>query len=452
MHERPASGSTYGVPIRQTPVLLTPQSARRLTPRELVRAAKVGAVVTRHLAPALARKRSRNVGVIGPKLRDAVIDLGPPFVKLSQLVASSPGLFPPAISDSLRDLLDAAPPAPFPPIREAVEAGLGRPLESAFSSVEEDPLAAASVAQVHGATTTAGQRVVLKVLRPNVERQFLTDLRLLRVVARIASRFSKSARVINPVAVVEDVVLQLCRELDLELEAASMDRFSGNLRAYGSNELVRVPEVHHDLCGPGVLTMERIEGIKVDDVLRLNLTGLDLTELLQAGVRAWIEAALEHRFFHGDVHAGNLFVDTEGRVVFLDFGIVGELDVATADIVRRGIVALLHDRDFQTVTDCLVELGANLGYGLDSARAAAAIQRLAEPLLDKPLSELDYREVFFSALRQAAAKGVQVPASLVLLIKQILYFERYAKLVAPDYGLLSDTFLIEFLLDDEPTS
>ncbi|MBW3556034.1 MAG: phosphotransferase [Actinobacteria bacterium] len=428
------------------------ESARRLTPKEALRAAKVGAVVSRHLLPTIARRRTRTVAAVAPRLHDAVVDLGPPFVKLSQVVASSPGLFPVAISDSLRGLLDAAPPVPFPPIRDAIEAGLGRPLESVFSSFEEHPVAAASVAQVHAATTTDGRRVVVKVLRPNVERQFLTDLRLLRVVARTASRLSKSARVINPVAVVDDVVIQLSRELDMDREADSMERFSANLRAYGSNDMVRVPEVHRDLCGPGVLTMERIDGIKVDDVFQLNLTGLDLTGLLKAGVRAWIESALQHRFFHGDVHAGNLFVDTEGRVVFIDFGIVGELDEVTADIVRRGIVGLLHDRDFQTVTDCLVELGANLGYGLDSAKAAAAIQRLAEPLLDKPLSEIDYRDVFFSALRQAAAKGVQVPSSLVLLIKQILYFERYAKLVAPDYELLSDTFLIEFLLDDEPSA
>ncbi|MBW3616053.1 MAG: AarF/ABC1/UbiB kinase family protein, partial [Actinobacteria bacterium] len=318
-----------------------------------MRAAKVGAVVSRHLLPVLARRRTRNVEAVAPQLHDAVVALGPPFVKLSQVVASSPGLFPAAISDSLRGLLDAAPPAPFPPIRDTIEAALGRRLEDVFASFEEEPVAAASVAQVHAATTTDGRRVVVKVLRPDIERQFLTDLRLLRVVARAAGRLSKSARVINPVAVVDDVVIQLSRELDMDREADSMERFSANLRSYGSNDMVRVPEVHRDLCGPGVLTMERIDGIKVDDVLRLNLTGLDLTGLLKAGVRAWIESALEHRFFHGDVHAGNLFVDTQGRVVFIDFGIVGELDEATADIVRRGIVALLHGRDFQTVTECL---------------------------------------------------------------------------------------------------
>lgn len=411
----------------------------------------MGAVIGRHLIPTLARRRSRNIAAVAPQLRKAVVALGPPFVKLSQVVASSPGLFPAPISDALRDLLDDAPPVPFPPIRAAVEAALGRPLEDAFTTFEETPLAAASVAQVHEATARDGRRVVVKVLRPDVEAQFLTDLRLLRVVARGASRLSRSARVINPVAVVDDVVLQLRRELDMGLEAQSMERFSANLRAFGSNGSVRVPAVHHDLCGPRVLTMERVDGIKVDDVVRLNLTGLDLKGLLRAGVRAWIESALQHRFFHGDVHAGNLFVDTQGRVVFVDFGIVGQLDEATADIVRRGVVALLHDRDFQTVADCLVELGANLGYGLDVTRAAAAIQRLAEPLLDMPISEIDYQEVFLSAVRQAAAKGVQVPASLVLLIKQILYFERYAKLVAPDYDILSDTFLIEFLLDESPT-
>ncbi|HET9443865.1 MAG TPA: AarF/UbiB family protein [Acidimicrobiales bacterium] len=412
----------------------------------------VGAVATKHLMPGLARKRTRTLEAMAPRIRDTVIDLGPPFVKLSQVVSSSPGLFPAAISDALRELLDGAPPVRFADIKEVVEAGLGQPLEEAFAEFEQEPLAAASIAQVHGAVLHDGTRVVVKVRRPVVERQFLTDLRLLRVIARGASRLSKHARVLNPVAIVDDVVTQLRRELDFDLEADSMERYTKNLKSYGDNERIRVPEVYRDHCGHGVLTMERIEGIKVDDIVRLNLTGLDLTELLREGVRSWVEAAMVHRFFHGDVHAGNLFVDTEGRVVFVDFGIVGELDEKTADIVRRGVVALLHDKDFDTVTQCLVELGANLGYGLDAERAAAAIRELAEPLLSLSIGEIDYQDIFVRAVRKASTKGVVVPASLVLLIKQIIYFERYAKLVAPDYEILADTYLIESLLDDRGAS
>jgi predicted unusual protein kinase regulating ubiquinone biosynthesis (AarF/ABC1/UbiB family) len=254
--------------------------------------------------------------------------------------------------------------------------------------------------------------------------------------------------VLNPVAVVDDVVATLRQELDFEHEAEALVRFERNLRSFGSNDLVRAPSVHPTLTRRAVLTMERIDGTKVDDLVGLTGTGFDLLQLLRAGVRAWIEGACEHRFFHGDVHAGNLLVDREGRVVFLDFGITGELDLETARLVRRGVVALLHTRDFPEVTRCLADLGAKIGGDGTVAQAAAAIERLVEPLLDQPIGAVNYQEVFAAAVRMAAPHGVQLPRSLVLLAKQVLYFERYAKLVAPGYDILADPFLIEFMFDD----
>jgi len=420
---------------------------RRLGPRELLRLQRINFVLLRHLLPALLRRRNRTPEALAPRIRKVVLALGPPFVKLSQLVSSSPGLFPAAISNELRDLLDDAPPEPWEAILPVIEHGLGERISS-FKEIETEALAAASIAQVHGAVLADGTEVVVKVRRPGVEERFRRDLRLLRVTARIVQRLSKSARVLNPVAIVDDVVVTLRQELDFGREAASMDRFAANLKAFGDNSLIRVPAVHHELVGFGVLTMERVNGIKVDDLMSLQLTGLPLLHLLKAGVRAWIEAACEHGFFHGDVHAGNLMVDGDGKVVFLDFGIMGELDDPTRALIRRGVVAMLHDQDFAEVTRCLRDLGAQLGHATSEERAAAALARLVEPELGKPLGEIDYNDLFLRALRQARPKGVQLPRSMVLLGKQVLYFERYAKLVAPDYDILADTFLIEFMLDD----
>ncbi|MGH9154827.1 MAG: ABC1 kinase family protein [Acidimicrobiales bacterium] len=425
---------------------LSDRAMRRLGPREFLRLQKINFVVARNLAPALLRKKNRTPEKLAPRIRKVVLSLGPPFVKLSQLVSSSPGLFPAAISNSLRDLLDDAPPEPWDAIRPVIEKGLGTRV-SEFQSIETEPLAAASIAQVHGAVLRDGTPVVLKVRRPGVEERFRRDLRLLRVTARILQRLSKSARVMNPVAIVDDVVTTLRQELDFGLEAESMERFAANLKAFGDNGLIRVPSVHHGLLGHGVLTMERINGIKVDDLLSLQLTGLPLLDLLKAGVRVWIEAVCEHGFFHGDVHAGNLMVDDGGKVVFLDFGIMGELDDATRHVIRRGVVALLHQRDFPEVTRCLAELGAQLGGASSEHRAAVALAGLVEPELAKPLAEIDYNDLFMRAMRLARPKGVQLPRSMVLLGKQVLYFERYAKLVAPDYDILSDTYLLEFMLD-----
>ena len=420
----------------------------RLTARELVRSAQVTAVVARHLLPAMARRSTRTPEGLAPRLHQAVVELGPPLVKLSQVIASSPGLFPRAISDELRDLLDAAPPEPWPSIRATIEASLGAPVDELFASIEPAPLAAASIAQVHGATLHDGTAVVVKVRRRGVEHEFQRDVRLLRVMAGVAERVSRVARVLNPRGIVDDTVTSLRRELDFEIEADSMERFAANLRSFGSNDRIRVPEVHRPLTTADVLTMERIDGIKVDDLMGLELTGLDLLDLLRAGVRAWIESACEHGFFHGDVHAGNLMVDGSGRAVFVDFGIMGQLDDTTRRLVRRGVVAMLHEQDFEEVTRCLVALGVHLKPGLDVSRAARAIRRIAEPLLEKPLSELDYQEIFLAAIRVAAPHGVQMPRSLVLLGKQVVYFERYAKLVAPDWDILADKSLIEFMIED----
>ncbi|MGH9182706.1 MAG: ABC1 kinase family protein [Acidimicrobiales bacterium] len=414
-----------------------------------MRGLRIGATVARHVGPGLVRRRDRTAAGLAPRIHRAVVALGAPFIKLSQVVASSPGLFPPAISHELRDLLDAAPPEPWPAIRAAIEAGLGAPAESLFESIEADPLAAASIAQVHGATRPDGSQVVVKVRRPGVEHRFLADLRLLRLGARLAERWWSAARVLSPVAIVDDAVATVRRELDFVLEADSMERYAANLGAFGSNERIRVPAVHRDRTGPGVLTMERVEGVKVDDLTGMQLTGLDITGLLKAGVRAWIESAVEHGFFHGDVHAGNLMLDGEGRVAFLDFGIMGELDEATRALVRRGVVALLYRRDFEVVAGCLAQLGAWAGTDVSTAAAATAIRRLAEPLLAKPISEIDYQDVFAEAVRRAVPHGARLPSSLVLLAKQILYFERYARLIAPDYDILADTGLIEFMIDDE---
>ncbi len=423
------------------------KSVRRLGPREFIRLQRMTYVLVRHLGPGLLRKKTRTPEMLAPRLYRVVTSLGPPLVKLSQVVSSSPGLFPAPISHQLRDLLDAAPAAKWDDMRKTLEKGLGGSVDQFFTKVDPEPLAAASIAQVHAATLKDGTDVVVKIRRPGIEKQFLRDLRLLRVTARLAQRFSKSARVLNPVAIVDDVVTSLGQELDFGREAASMERFEANLRSFGSNDNIRVPTVHHQYCGHGVLTMERIDGTKVDDLPGLVETGFDLFNLLRGGVRAWIEAACEHGFFHGDVHAGNLMVDGDGKVVFLDFGIMGELDDVTRDLIRRGVVAMLHRQDFGEVTRCLAQLGCHLGHQTDHERAAASISRLVTPWLTKPIAEIDYLEIFGQAVRAARPKGVQLPRSLVLLGKQVLYFERYAVLVAPDYDILSDTWLIEFMID-----
>ncbi len=397
------------------------------------RVAFTGAVVSRH-GLRLARRvgaREHTPSAAANELRRAFEALGPTYVKLAQLIASSPGLFPDVLADE---------------VIAVISAELGDHPDALFARFDRDPIASASIAQVHAAELPDGTEVVVKVQRPGIAPQLRADVAILQQLARVIERTSVKARMANPVAVLEDFTATLARELNFVTEARSMEQFEANLRRFGTNDTVRVPTVHWPLTTCRVLTMERIHGYKIDDLAQLGATGWDLAGALKKGVRAWMESALEHGFFHGDLHAGNLMLDTEGNVVFLDFGICGTLDDHTRDIVRTGLPALLIDKDYQAVAQSIYQMGAILRPA-DLEQSARDIAEIVEPLLDRPLSEISYGEVLIDIVRIGTSYDVRLPRELVLVAKQMLYFERYAKLMAPDWTILDDPDLIGFLFD-----
>ena len=411
------------------------------------RAARTGAVLARHGTRFIRRSRHEPRSAAGAnELRRAFEELGPTYVKLAQLIASSPGLFPDVLADEFRACLDEVPPVPTADVIEVITAELGDHPDALFRRFEPKPLASASIAQVHAAELLDGTDVVVKVQRPGIAPRLRDDLAILQRLARLLERTSSKGRMANPVAVVEDFATTLAQELNFVIEARSMERFASNLRAYGTNDHVRVPTVHWPLTTPRVLTMERIHGYKIDDLARLGTTGWDLATALKRGVRAWMEGALQHGFFHGDVHAGNLMLDTHGDIVFLDFGICGSLDDATRDIIRTGLPALLIDNDFQAVATAIYEMGAVLRPA-DLEQSARDIAEIVEPILGRPLSEISYGQVLIDIVRIGTRYEVRLPRELVLVAKQMLYFERYAKLMAPDWAILNDPELIGFLFE-----
>jgi predicted unusual protein kinase regulating ubiquinone biosynthesis (AarF/ABC1/UbiB family) len=384
--------------------------------------------------------------VAAEELREAFAELGPTYVKLAQLIASSPGLFPTVLADEFRSLLDMVPPIPYEDVAAVITEELGASPESVFSRFDREPLASASIAQVHTAQLHDGEEVVVKVQRPGIRGRLEGDLRILMRIARILERASAKGRMANPIAVVEDFAATLSDELNFVTEGRSMETFETNLRAFGGNERVRAPSVRWAYTTPRVLTMERINGYKIDDLARLGETGWDLAGALKKGVRAWMEAALEHGFFHGDVHAGNLMLDSDGNIVFLDFGIMGSLDKQTKEIIRHGLPALLIDGDFQEVAKAIYEMGAVLNPQ-DLEESAKDIAEIVEPILGKPLSEISYGQILVDIVRIGTRYEVRLPRELVLVAKQMLYFERYAKLMAPDWNILNDPELIGFLFE-----
>lgn len=425
---------------------LDPRSVRGIGMAELRRAGATGRVLGRHgwriLRSRKAPDLTRRAAVAA---REAFIELGPTYVKLAQVIGSSPGLFPEVLSDELRLLLDQVPPAPYQAIAQVIREDLGAAPLELYDEFDPEPLASASVAQVHAARLRSGEPVVVKVQRPAIVERIRSDLRIMRLVARLLERSSPQGRMANPVAVIEDYATTLSEELNFVLEARSMEAFEANLRRFGDNQTIRVPAVHWPLTTPRVLTMERVWGYKLDDLPSLTAAGFDLPATLKRGVRAWMEGAFEHGLFHGDVHAGNLLVDTEGRGVFLDFGIMGRLDPKVRRIMRRGVPALIAFGNFKEVAIALYRLGA-APAAADLDEAAAAVAEVLGPLREKPLSEISYGDLLADIVRVGLRFEIRLPRELVLIMKQFIYFERYAKLMAPEWNIMADPDIVGFLL------
>lgn len=422
-----------------------PTDAARLAEIVVVLARNGLVTVSRRGGALAVRPRRQAPRAVAVALRRSFADLGPTYVKFGQLVASSPGLFPAFLATEFRRLLDAVPPESPAKIRRVIERELGYGVDELFAMFDDAPVAAASVAQVHRAMLVDGTEVAVKVRRPNLRGRIEQDLRLLRVLASVLARAGALGETLNPTAIVDDLADTIRAELDFRGEAAAMAEFADNLACHESNERCVVPRPIEGMVAERVLVMTYVEGTPVDDGTTLRAAGHDLEDLVRSGVRAWLGGALEHGLFHGDVHAGNLFVTPAGEIAFLDFGIMGRLDDRTRLVLRRALPALLVDGDFATVVRAVFDLGAAT-EPVDLAQATADVRDLLEPIATKPLAEISYGELLGHILTVATRYHVVLPRELVLVVKQLLYFERYAKELAPNYRLLADQRILEHLV------
>lgn len=426
---------------------------RNVAPTDVARLIEIIFTLGRHGVLTVARRgpylvmqpRERAPRAMAVAMRHSFAHLGPTFVKLGQLVASSPGLFPDVFSQEFRRLLDRVPAEPTPKVRALIRRELGKPIEELFASFNDKPIAAASIAQVHEAWLHDGTHVAVKVRRPNLSGRINRDLRLMRYLAGVIERSGTTGELANPVAIIEDFGIALRSELDFHNEAAAAIEFEANLRSFGDNDRVVVPLPIEGLVAKRVMVMNFVEGVSVDDAQRLVADDHNLEELLKIGVRSWMEAALVHGLFHGDVHAGNLFVTPDSKVVFLDFGIMGRLDDGPRNALRTALPAVLVDRNYTKAVETMFSLGATT-RPVDIAAAAEDVRELVEPLLEMPLGQISYGEIFSQVLKVATRHGVRLPREMVLVVKQLLYFERYSKELAPDYHLLGDRSILQYLL------
>ncbi len=366
-------------------------------------------------------------------------DLGPTYVKFGQIIASSPGAFGESLSREFRSLLDRVPPAVPRDIHELFVEDLGRDPAELFATWDETPFASASIAQVHYATLHTGEDVVVKIQRPGIRRRVAADLQILKRFAR-AVELAKLGRRLSAQDVVADFADNLSEELDFRLEAQSMEAWVSHLHASPLGRNIRVPQVYWGFTSGRVLTMERVEGIRIDDAAAIRKAGFDGVELVKALLFSLFEGGLRHGLFHGDLHAGNLHVDAAGRIVFLDFGIMGRIDPRTRWLLRELVYALLVKKDHAAAGKIVVLMGA-VGTMKPEADAAKDLERFATPLTAQTLGDMSYADIGRQLSTLADAYDVKLPRELVLIGKQFLYVERYMKLLAPTWQMMSDPAL-----------
>ena len=407
-------------------------------PVEAARVGVTGWQLTRaglRVLPTLFGKGSLQEKVIR-QIPKTFSDLGPTYVKFGQIIASSPGAFGEPLSREFRSLLDSVPPANTAAVHRQFKDELGADPAELFAHFEDEPFASASIAQVHFSTLHTGEEVVVKIQRPGIRRRVAADLQILKRFAQVAE-LAKLGQRLSAQDVVADFADNLAEELDFRIEAQSMEAWVSGLHGSPLGRNIKVPQVHWEFTSERVLTMERVHGVRIDDVKAIRKKGFDGTELVKALLFSTFEGGLRHGLFHGDLHAGNLLVDDEGRIVFLDFGIMGRIDPRTRWLLRELIYALLVKKDHAAAGKIVVLLGA-VGTVKPEAQAAKDLAAFTQPLTLTTLGDMSYAEIGKQLSTLADAYDVKLPRELVLIGKQFLYVERYMKLLAPSWQMMSD--------------
>jgi len=363
-------------------------------------------------------------------------DLGPTYVKFGQIIASSPGAFGEPLSREFRSLLDAVPPADAGEVHKLFVEDLGQDPATLFASFDDEPFASASIAQVHFATLHSGEEVVVKIQRPGIRRRVAADLQILKRGAQVVE-LAKLGRRLSAQDVIADFADNLAEELDFLIEGQSMETWADHMTASPLGQNIRVPRVHWEYTTPRVLTMERVDGIRIDDAAAIRKAGFDGVELVKALLFSVFEGGLRHGLFHGDLHAGNLYVDADGKIVFLDFGIMGRIDPRTRWLLRELVYALLVKKDHAAAGKIVVLMGA-VGTVRPEGQAARDLEAFAAPLTMKSLGDMSYADIGRQLSALADVYNVKLPRELVLIGKQFLYVERYMKLLAPKWQMMSD--------------
>ncbi|RJQ51489.1 MAG: AarF/ABC1/UbiB kinase family protein [Nitrospiraceae bacterium] len=373
---------------------------------------------------------------IPERLRMAFSELGPSFIKLAQLLSSRPDLITAEYADEFKKLQDKVPPFPSEKAVQIIESELKVYLKDVFSDFEEVPVAAASIAQVHYATLKTGEKVVVKVQRPDIRQVIQDDITILGAITRLMVKYIPESRLFDPEGIVNEFSKTVRKELDFIAEAKNAQRFKRNFTEVRE---ICIPTIYSHLLSEKVIVMERFEGVRIDNIPGIEAFGIDRCELARQGVNAYFKMIFEDGFFHADPHPGNIFVFPDGRLGLVDFGIAGWL---TPDLMEdiAGAFLALYNRRFDDLIDIYIELGF-VGGDVDieefKRELKADLVEILEPMYDLAISEVNFPEYLDLFTHLVIKHGLKVPSEFMLINKTILILDNIGRQLDPDFNAVT---------------
>ncbi|XP_009363785.2 uncharacterized aarF domain-containing protein kinase At5g05200, chloroplastic [Pyrus x bretschneideri] len=401
------------------------------------------------------------LGLVSPLyLRRLFERMGATYVKLGQFIASAPTLFPPEYVEEFQNCFDRTPAVPFAEIQAILRQELGRPIDSVYEYVDPTPLASASIAQVHAARLRGSQEdVVIKILKPGIEDMLVADLNFIYIVVRILEFLSPDISRASLVGIVQDIRESVLEEVDFYKEAANIESFRRYLEAMGLTRQATAPKVYHQCSSKRVLTMERLYGVPLTDLNSISSFVSNPETSLITALNVWFGSLLACESFHADVHAGNLWLLRDGRIGFLDFGIVGRISPKTWGAMEIFLASIAAE-EYESMASALIEMGAT-DTNVDTKAFARDLEKMFSSIKDldtevviatarEPstnatavsanlvVDERQMNALFLDVIRVSESYGLKFPREFALLLKQLLYFDRYTRLLAPNLNMLQD--------------